>query len=401
MQTLPSVSAQVPSSSQSHAHAPSTDDFGDFQHGQQSFQPSIPPPPPSSDTAQPRRKPPTGDTYSVFDDLHSISSSEATSMPPSNITSSSKAAESAPPQLPLATTIAAAVQGGGTSLSVFQAATTMAPTVSKSDDFGSFSSVPLPSSSSQSQDGLLAFTSSASSAAVPPSDGGGFADFASFQQAPTSGSTGLGPAEVAAPEVGNSTQGWAAFGDFTSSQATSHQDTSFPPPPPSSTLPAISSSNVVKTKAADSAFDSLLPPELLPSKAPKSAQPEPKSVKATLFGSLESKPSVTTTAALDFSIFESDLSPESKKKAKKQLTGLEVLEEEFSARRVSAKVASVSAPLTIEEPLAPESAPLDDFGEFEAYSSAAGVDDKKTSLPLADLSASAGEPSPSLKKKVS
>ena len=76
-----------------------------------------------------------------------------------------------------------------------------------------------------------------------------------------------------------------------------------------------------------------------------------------------------------------------------------MLEEEFSAR-VSAKVASVPPPLSIEEPLVPESAPLDDFGEFEAYSSPIGVKEKMTSLPPL-ASVSVGEPSPSLKKKVS
>ena len=153
----------------------------------------------------------------------------------------------------------------------------------------------------------------------------------------------------------------------------------------------------------------LLPPELMPSKkAPKSTEAEPQSVEAMLLGSLGSKPSVTTsaatttneTAALDFGIFESDLSTESKKKdVKKQLTGLEVLEEEFSAR-VNAKVASATSPLSIQPPLVPENAPLDDFGDFEAYSSS-GVDGKKTSVLLLTGVSATGEPSPTLKKKVS
>ena len=365
LQTLPSVSSQIPSSSLSHTHAPPTDDFGDFQQGQYSFQPSfLPPPPPakdpvglinvsSSSTAQPQGKVPTGgDKYSVFDDLHSIGSSgEATSVPLVDVMKSSKASETTP-QLPLATTTA----------------------------------VP-------------------SAPVAPPSDGS-FADFTSFQQVPSSATSGLGTLAPVVPEVDSSAnQGWAAFGDFTSSQVTTSH--SFPPPPSTSTvtLPAASSSsNAVAKSKAESAFDSLLPPELLPSKAPKSAESEPKSVETMLLGSFKSKPSVTaaasTSAGLDFGIFESNISPESsKKKVQKQLTGLEVLEEEFSAR-VSAKVASVPPPLSIEEPLVPESAPLDDFGEFEAYSSPGGVKEKMTSLPPL-ASVSAGEPSTSLKKKVS
>lgn len=363
---MPSVSASVPSSSQSHIQAPPTDDFGDFQQGQQSFQPSSFPPPPSSSqsltpaaglinvssssTAGPQGKPPTGgDKYSVFDDLRSIGGSgEATSVPLLDVMKPSKCSETTP-QLPLATTIAP------------------------------------------------------STVAVPPPSDSGFADFASFQQAPSSSTTGVSPSAPAVPKVDNSAnEGWAAFADFTSSQATS-----FPlPPPTSTTLPvAPSSSSVAAKSKAESAFDSLLPPELLPSKAFKSAEPEPKPVEATLLGSLESKSPVTTSTSsntgLDFGVFESDISPESsKKKVTKQLTGLEVLEEEFSAR-VSARVTSPPAPLSIEEPLVPESAPLDDFGEFEAYSSSGGGKENKTSLPPLAAGMSVGEPSPSLKKKVS
>ena len=372
------MSAPVPSSSQSHTHARPTDDFGDFQQGQQSFQPSSfppppPPPPPSSQslapasdpvslinvsnssTARPQGNSPTGgDKYGMFENLRSIGSSgEATPVPLLDIMKPSKASEMIP-QLPLATT-------------------TTAP--------------------------------SASVVPPPPSDGG-FADFASFQQAPSnSAASGVGPSAPAAPKMDNSAnQGWAEFADFTSSQATSSH--SFPPPPSNSTtLPVVSSSSNAAAKSkADSAFDTLLPPELLPSKAPKSAELEPKPVEATFLGSLESKPSITTTTSsttgLDFGIFESNVSPESgKKKATKQLTGLEVLEEEFSAR-MSAKVTSPPAPLSIEKPLVPESAPLDDFGEFEAYSSPGGVEKKKSSLPpLAGVSV--GEPLPSLKKTVS
>ena len=249
-----------------------------------------------------------------------------------------------------------------------------------------------------------------------PSDGG-FADFASFQQAPSSAASGLGPsAPAVVPEVVDSSsadRGWAAFGDFTSSQATtlsSSSPASFPPPPPPSSsstviLPVPSSSSVAAESKAESAFDSLLPPELLPSKAPlKSAESETKSVEATLLGSFENKPSsvsttTSTSAGLDFGLFESDISPESgKKKAQKQLTGLEVLEEEFSAR-VSAKVASSVTPLlNIDQPLVPEATPLDDFGDFEGYSSPK----EKTATGLPPLAGvSTGEPSPSLKKKVS
>lgn len=378
----------MPSSSQSHTHAPPTDDFGDFQQGQQAFQPPslLPPPPPpssrslvtpakepvdlikvsNSSTAQPQGKPPTGgDKYSIFDDLRLISSSdEAMSGPLLDVM---KKSSEISPQLPLATTTAAP------------------------------------------------------STAVPPlpSDGG-FADFASFQQAPSTAASGrIGPSAPAAPEVDSSAnQGWAAFGDFTSSQVTSSH--SVPPPslPSTSTVilpaaPPSSDAASIKSKAS-SAFDSLLPPELLPSNKalPKSVNPEPKSVDATLLGSFESKPpsvtnsgTSTVSAGLDFGVFESDISPESsKKKAQKQMTGLEILEEEFSAR-VSAKATASSSlppPLNIEEPLVPESAaPLDDFGEFEGYSSPPGGKEKATTgfPPLAGISA--GEPSPSLKKKVS
>ena len=381
----------MPSSTQSHTHATPTDDFGDFQQGHQSLQPSFPPPPSSSSprslpqakepvglinvssstssTAQPQGKTPAGggDKYNVFDNLRSIGgSSEATSMPLFDAMKSSKSSEPTP-QFPLATT-------------------TVAP------------------------------PSAAAMLPPPQPSDGGFADFASFQQAPSSAASGLGPsAPAVVPEVVDSSsadRGWAAFGDLTSSQATtlSSSPASFPPPPPPSSsstviLPVPSSSSVAAKSKAESAFDSLLPPELLPSKAPlKSAESETKSVEATLLGSFESKPSsVSTTtsssAGLNFGLFESDISPESgKKKAQKQLTGLEVLEEEFSAR-VSAKVASsVTPPLNIDQLLVPEAAPLDDFGDFEGYSSPK----EKTATGLPPLAGvSTGEPSPSLKKKVS
>jgi hypothetical protein len=258
----------------------------------------------------------------------------------------------------------------------------------------------------------VATTTAAPPTTVPPPSDGGFADFASFQQAPSTAASGIGPPAPAVPEVDDSSanQGWAAFGEFTSSQVTTSSH-SLPPP----SLPSTSSSGSTVKSKADSAFDSLLPPELLPSNKalPKSTEPDPKSVDTTLLGSFESKPSSvatgtsTASAGLDFGVFESDISPESsKKKVQKQLTGLEVLEEEFSAR-MSAKVAATSSlppPLNIEEPLVPESAPpLDDFGEFEGYSSPPGGGGKeKIATGLPPLTAvSAGEPSPSLKKKVS
>ena len=322
----------------------------------------------SSNMAQPQGKPPTGgrDKYNVFDDLPSIGSSgEATSVPLLDVVTSSNALKVSP-QLPLTTT-------------------TVAPS------------------------------------STAPSDGG-FADFASFQQAPPSSTLPeRGPSAQAVSEMvqdGSANQGWAAFGDFTSSQTTSSP--SFPPPPSTSTstsavtLPAAaaaSSSTTAAKSKAESAFDSLLPPELLPSKAPPtSAESEPTTtVEATLLGSFESKPAVTTststhTAGFDFGVFESDISPESgRKKVQKQLTGLEVLEEEFSARvsaKVAAAAASVPPPLNIEEPLVPESAPLDEFGEFEGYTSPVGGKEKTTNLPPL-TSVTAGEPSPSLRKKVS
>ena len=407
------------------------DDFGDFQQGQKSFEPSFPPPPPAPLSSQsvkepvslrsysgsnptgPQGEPPSGDKYSVFDDLRSVSSVEATPVSLSDVMTSSKSSEVVR-QLPLATTTTAGAQGTYASLNFFQAApiTTTAPIIAKADDFGSFSSVPLPASSSQKQDGLLAFTSSAPPVTVGPSSDGGFADFASFQQASSSSSSELGPSLATAPKEDNSSQGWATFADFASSSqvTSSQQGPSFPPPSSlssSSTLLAVSSSTAARSKA-DSAFDSLLPPELLSSKASKGSESEPKSVEAMLLSSLDSKPPVSTssttstTSTLDFGLFESNILPESgKKEEQNHLTGLQVLEEEFSAR-VSAKVVSAPATLSMEEPLVPESSPLDDFGEFEAYSSSgAAVTDKVSSFPptLTGVS-TVGEPSPSLRKKV-
>lgn len=323
----------------------------------------------TSNTAPPDGgKASTGDKYSVFDNLHPVSVSEAKST-----------------------------------------------NTVQSDDFGTFSAAPLSSSSSsapsatsqQGNGGILAF-SSAPSTSVPPVPGrggdggvggGGFADFASFQ---SSASTG----EIVSSQADTANDGWAAFTDFTSSESTAaKQDAQFP----ASTLPTTSSnSSTAKSLIADSAFDALLPPELLLSKTSKAAAKSVKPVKPVepaLLDSLESKVTVTTVsapatttaaAALDFAMFESDQpsSSESKelKEEKKQLTGLEILEEEFSAR-VSAKVASsMTASVGILEPLVPESAPLDEFGEFEAYSSP-GKEEKKTGLPP-------GGESPSTLKKV-
>ena len=307
----------------------------------------------SSSTAQPQGKSPAGgDKYSVFDNLRSIGSSdEATSGPLLDVMKKSSKSLEISPQLPLATT-------------------TAAPSAA----------VPPP----------------------PPSDGG-FADFASFQQAPSMAAPeSFGRSVPAASEAESSAnQGWAAFGDFTSSQVSSSH--SVPPPslPSTSTVilptaPPSSNAAASSKSKASSVFDSLLPPKLLPSNKVLSKSAE---------SSITTSGTSTTSAGLDFGVFEADILPESsKKKVQKQLTGLEILEEEFSAR-VSAKAtasSSLPSPLNIEEPLVPESAaPLDDFGEFEGYSSPPGGKEKTTMgfPPLAGVSA--GEPSPSLKKKVS
>ena len=427
--------------------APPTDDFGDFQQGHQSVKPSFPPqiaPPPRPSPAvavhsrSPVLKPSSGQTqhtggdkygvfeelkssgsgllsqkqtpplvdppsgggliasdltaqvppgkllagekYSVFDELRSASSGEATPVPASDLDMlAATTAGSAPvqPQVQLPLSSAQTVPAGGVQHdqggallggSASSITTTTTTTTAIGGDFGSFSLAPLSSSTSTAPPQQSQTSDPLSS---------GFADFASFQSA----SSGSGLAPVAS-ELANSDDGWA---NFSSSQhSSSHQF-------PTSTLLTMSSNNNTKSMA-ESAFDSLLPPELLPSKAPKSPEPV---VPSSTLGSLESKPSVTTAPTdLDFGMFESEPSPESKQKIKKQLTGLEVLEEEFSAR-VSAKAASALASASIQAPLVPESAPLDEFGDFEAYSSP-GKEEKKMNLPLASIPA--GESSPVLKK---
>lgn len=292
----------------------------------------------SSNTALLREeRPPTGDKYNVIGDFHSVSSTD--------------------------------INAGAA--------------VIKSGDFGNFSHAPPLSSistntatSQQSKDGFPAFSSS-SSTSVPPiassgsdngsNSGGGFADFASFLDSTSQ--------EVTVSQTGSSNEGWAAFADFTPSQGTSAK------PDILSNLPMTSSEDTTTKSKGDSAFDSLLPPELLTSKTTKTVKPvEPaKPVQPARLDSLDIQPIVSTSATssttavggLGIASFGSDqTSTESKEKkeVKKQLTGLEILEEEFSAR-VSAKVASSATPADILEPLVPKSAPLDEFGEFEAYSS--------------------------------
>ena len=263
-----------------------------------------------------------------------------------------------------------------------------APTAGTGDDFGFFSSAPPPSSSflstvapQQSKDGLL----TALPASVPPSGGsdGGFADFASFQSAPPVGG---------AMADTSSHEGWAAFGEFTSTSSqgvSSKQDVLFPPP--GSFVPTIPPTGTLATKSkADSAFDALLPAELLPSKTSKAKEPPESSTLITSITPVvatSAAPLPSTSVGLDLTMFDSEQpSPQSKKKkkeVKKQLTGLEILEEEFSAR-VSAKASSSSSAVDMSEPLVPESAPLDEFGEFEAYSSPGR--EKKGDLPLGGVS---------------
>ena len=381
--------------------------------------------PASSGTAQPQGKPPSEDKYSVFDDLRSTSSDDVISIASSDNTASSAVGGLAPPQglLPLATantaSTAGVLIGVESSSSLLPSATaTLTTAAVKSHDFGSFSSAPLSSSSAsastskQTKEGFLPF-SSISSTSNSSADGG-FADFASFQSqsAPASGvGEGLGPLATAAD---NSNQGWAAFTDFKSSSQpqgpSSDQSVLFPSalvsgaPSKDTSISTTTTSAAVAKSKAESAFESLLPAELLPLAVTSSTAP---AESRSLIGYLDSKPAVTGAVTvegggvggLDFAMFESDQpSPESKKKEKaikKQLTGLEVLEEEFSAR-VSAKAASSStAPAggSIMEPLVPDSAPLDEFGDFEAYSSPSR-EGKRSGLLLAE----GGESPPNLKK---
>ena len=348
----------------------------------------------------------SGDKYSMFDDLHSIGSGGTNSVTSSDLIMSS-----------LTTVITAPLtagvkqaQSGNVSLTTTTppaAATSLVQNVG----FGAYSSSPLSSSSSlssmatslQSQAGLLPF----SSAPVPPSSANsgtndsstGFADFASFQSAPSGKSEQVGFSQTT-HGADNSTQDWAAFTDFKSSQDTSlQQNLGFP----STSLPTASQSSGISTTTfgaaaveskVGSAFDSLLPAELLSSKTLKSAAPVESSL--SLLDPLNSKQPATSTTtapssvvAVELEAFD-QLSLDSKEKkkddAKKPLTGLEILEEEFSAR-VSAKAASSTSSVpsgSIPEPLVPESAPMDDFGDFEAYSSP-GKEGKKTSLlPVTD-----------------
>ena len=392
------------------------DEFGDFQQGQahySSLVPSFPsqpaplPQPPSNRPplgvpavskntlssfqapAQTQNSSGGGDKYGIFDELKSAGGGlPSQSKPPTDtVFKSSSAARSQEEKPP--TRDKYGVFGSVNSTKV-NAATAV---VKKSEDFGKFSSAlpPLPSSSSSSntatsqweKDGFPAFSSSSStsmSVPIPSSgsdngsnSGGGFA---SFQDSASQ--------EVTESQTGTSSEGWAAFSDFPSSHGT---------PDILSNLPTTSSKDAITKSKADSAFDSLLPPELLPSKTTKTVKPvEPtKPVEPAHLGSLDNQPPVTTFAIsstatavdLDIASFESGQpsteSKENKKEVKKQLTGLEILEEEFSAR-VSAKVTTSTASADILEPLVPESAPLDEFGDFEAYSSPGGKEKKKANL---------------------
>ena len=352
----------------------------------------------------------SGDKYSMFDDLCSIGSDGTNSVTSSDLITSSLATVNT---APLTAGVKQAQSGNVSSVTLTTTTPAAAASLVQNVGFGAYSSSPLSSSSSsslssmatslQSQAGLLPF----SSAPLPPSSANsgtndsstGFADFASFQSAPSGKSEHVGFSQTA-HGADNSTQDWAAFTDFKSSQDTSlQQNLGFP----SASLPTASQSSGISSTTfgaaaveskVGSAFDFLLPAELLSSKTLKSAAPVESSL--SLLDPLNSKQPATSTTtapssavAVELGAFD-QLSLDSKEKkkddAKKPLTGLEILEEEFSAR-VSAKAASSTSSVpsgSILEPLVPESAPMDDFGDFEAYSSP-GKEGKKTSLlPVTD-----------------
>lgn len=396
---------------------PRVDDFGDFQHGQahySSSQPSFPSQPvplqqPSSSrplgepavskgasaslqaSVQTQNSSGGGDKYGIFDELRSAGGGLLSqSKPPTDtVFKSSTAARSQEEKPPTEDKYGAF---GDFHSSNSSTKVNAATAVVKNDNFGNFSSAPPPPPSSTSsntatsqweKDGFPAFSSSSSTAMPAPiassgsdsgsNSGGGFASF-----------PGSASQEARESQMGSSSEGWAAFTDFPSSHGTSDI---------LSNLPTTYSKDPVAKSKADSAFESLLPPELLPSKTSKTVKPaEPTNpVEPAHPGSLDNQPPVTTSSTssattavgLDITSFESDQplmeSKEKRKEVKKQLTGLEILEEEFSAR-MTAKATLSTAPADILEPLVPESAPLDEFGDFEAYSSPGGKEKNKVNL---------------------
>ena len=139
-------------------------------------------------------------------------------------------------------------------------------------------------------------------------------------------------------------QSWADFASFSA--------------PSSSLVATTGSSNSITTTTSNfSVFDSITIPELA---ATKHQPPAVSTEELTTVGS------VGEFANTGPSLFE--MKPESTPPLKKHLTGLEILEEEFSAR-VAQSHSEKETSGSIVQPLVPESAPLDEFGEFEAYSS--------------------------------
>ena len=117
-----------------------------------------------------------------------------------------------------------------------------------------------------------------------------------------------------------------------------------------------------------SAFDSLLPSELKPKTVP-SDQPSKQlasleienkdTLKVIDIGS--HKDGTLSGGLLSLDMFAKTPQP------KKQLTGLDILNEEMTARLLSSESNQQPAPSLDDKPLVPES--MDEFGDFETYSS--------------------------------
>ena len=122
-----------------------------------------------------------------------------------------------------------------------------------------------------------------------------------------------------------------------------------------------------------SAFDSLLPSELKPKTVPSdqpsnqlaSLEIENKNAlkEIDIIGNSPAshKDSTLSGGLLSLDIFAKTPQP------KKQLTGLDILNEEMTARLLSSETNQQPAPSLDDKPLVPES--MDEFGDFETYSS--------------------------------